>query len=429
MSTHAGAALVSSRLVAGRLLTKKDAGLGAFTLKAQREGPIFYPRMLPDAAGFNYESNATGDKVVTRLDNCGCAECINPVTRQRSFDILAHSRLVEPRQVLPSVDGFEVLWSDRHRSKYTWNWLQSAMPGGKHPFSGDVVQRLWNRRLIYEEPPEVKFKSVMRTDSLQGIAELTNKIREHGFCFVVNTPVTPEDTQSLLERIGPIRNTHYGGFWDFTPNMAKADMAYSNAALDVHTDTTYFSDPAGLQAFHLLSHTGPNGEEMRLHERGGQSILVDGFYAAHRLRLERRDHYETLQTVNLPWHASGNQDVAMAPARPYPVIEGHGKTVFRIRWNKDDRGSLPLKVNTKWWYNAAREWDTIVNRQENQYEFLLEPGRVLIFDNWRILHGRREFWGLRRICGGYINRDDFISRWKLSNFPREEVIAANMIAA
>lgn len=159
--------------------------------------------------------------------------------------------------------------------------------------------------------------------------------------------------------------------------MAKADSAYSNAALELHTDTTYFSDPAGLQAFHLLSHTWPSGEEMRLHERGGQSIIVDGFYAAHRLRLERRDHFETLQQVRLPWHSSGNEDAAMAPDQGYPVIEGTGRCVSRIRWNKEDRGTLPLSVNVKWWYNAAREWDTIINRLENQYEFLLEPGRVL----------------------------------------------------
>lgn len=68
----------------------------------------------------------------------------------------------------------------------------------------------------------------------------------------------------------------------------------------------------------------------------------------------------------------------------------------------------------------------------------------VVFDNWRVLHGRSAFEGLRRICGGYsetfpapsdtypnadnstVNRDDFISRFKTSNFPSDQVIAANM---
>lgn len=29
-------------------------------------------------------------------DNCSCAECVNPVTRQRSFDILAVSSSPDP---------------------------------------------------------------------------------------------------------------------------------------------------------------------------------------------------------------------------------------------------------------------------------------------------------------------------------------------
>lgn len=38
-------------------------------------------------------------------------------------------------------------------------------------------------------------------------------------------------TEDLLEEIGPIRVTHYGGFYDFIPNLALADTAYTNLAL------------------------------------------------------------------------------------------------------------------------------------------------------------------------------------------------------
>jgi trimethyllysine dioxygenase len=45
----------------------------------------------------------------------------------------------------------------------------------------------------------------------------------------------------------------------------------------------------------------------------------------------------------------------------------------------------------------------------------LEPGKPLIFDNWRMLHGRTSFIGKRRVCGGYIGMDDFMARWRMLN--------------
>lgn len=61
--------------------------------------------------------------------------------------------------------------------------------------------------------------------------------RAFGFSYIKNCPPTPEATQELLERIGPIRNTHYGasvaliavkscidvltgGFYDFTSDLS-----------------------------------------------------------------------------------------------------------------------------------------------------------------------------------------------------------------
>ena len=65
---------------------------------------------------------------------------------------------------------------------------------------------------------------------------------ELGFCFVKGVPPTPEATEQLVRRIAFIRETHYGGFWDFTADLAHGDLAYSDVLLRAHTDTTYFTD-------------------------------------------------------------------------------------------------------------------------------------------------------------------------------------------
>jgi trimethyllysine dioxygenase len=45
---------------------------------------------------------------------------------------------------------------------------------------------------------------------------------------------------------------------------------------------------------------------------------------------------------------------------------------------------------------------------------VLAPGEALLFDNWRVLHGRAAYTGHRRLCGGYVNREDVESRLRLS---------------
>lgn len=36
---------------------------------------------------------------------------------------------------------------------------------------------------------------------------------------------------------------------------------------------------------------------------------------------------------------------------------------------------------------------------------------LAVFDNHRVLHGRSSFTGQRRLCGAYVNHDDYRSRY------------------
>lgn len=56
--------------------------------------------------------------------------------------------------------------------------------------------------------------------------------RRNGFAVVNGVPTeSAKPTKDLLEEIGPIRVTHYGDFYDFIPDHALADTAYTNLAL------------------------------------------------------------------------------------------------------------------------------------------------------------------------------------------------------
>lgn len=157
------------------------------------------------------------------------------------------------------------------------------------------------------------------------------------------------------------------------------DTAYTSLALGPHTDTTYFTDPAGLQMFHLLSHT--NGE-------GGKSLLVDGFNAARQLKKISKPAYEFLSKTPISWHASGNEGVTITPGKKFPVFnfadhlnEDPDPRLLQVRWNNDDRGVVGLRekdgMSADKWYVAARLWSDILNKESNQYWAQLEPGKPL----------------------------------------------------
>ncbi|KAF2997610.1 hypothetical protein E8E13_003756 [Curvularia kusanoi] len=353
-------------------------------------------------------------------DNCQCNTCMHESTKQRlqdTFDIPQDLSIKSASTSGGQSDVVNIEWDDGHKSSFSQRFLTNTVQDYQ---ARSVVRqgltsfKLWGSS-IAQSQPVVSYEEATE----KGMGSVLNAIRDYGFCYIDNTPSsTPAPTEALLRRIAFIRETHYGGFYDFTADLASQDTAYTNIALGAHTDNTYFSEPAGLQAFHLLSHT--EGE-------GGASLLVDGFKAAADLRAADPEAYRLLSTVNVHAHASGNEGISIMPYRGFPVLEHDPATgeLLRVRWNTSDRASVEMPIEeVGTWYDAARKFDALLKSAENEYWEQLVPGRVLVFDNWRVLHGRSSFTGKRRICGGYINRDDWMSRLKMEKFGQEEVLGA-----
>lgn len=68
-------------------------------------------------------------------------------------------------------------------------------------------------------------------------------------------------------------------------------------------------------------------------------------------------------------------------------------------------------------YEAYQLLSKEILRPEGTWKFRLQPGTAIFIDNWRVLHGRTEFTGNRRLIGAYIPRDDFISRCNVFGLP------------
>jgi len=245
--------------------------------------------------------------------------------------------------------------------------------------------------------PTVQFDAVMGSDD--GVAEWLHKTAEFGFALALGTPPTAQATEALLRRIGYVRETIFGGMWEFTADLTKADTAYTNLELRPHTDGTYSHDAPGAQLLHCLHFEGS----------GGESTMVDAFAVAQRLRQESPAHADTLSAVAVPGQYIGDGAHLMA-ARPV-LRHDHTGQLVQVSFNNYDRAPFLLPEGEMIaFYDALRAFDLIANDPAMQWRHVLAPGEALLFDNWRVLHGRFAYTGERRLCGGYVNREDVESR-------------------
>lgn len=362
-------------------------------------------------------------------DNCHCSDCYYAITKQRLLNSASIKEDIRAIEAEVKGENLEVLWDQNdHRSVYDLQWLYLhsynpvlVPPEDKVVGEKQLMEMIhWDVETISKQFPTVDFNKVIvssdETDGEEAIRDWSYKIWKYGFCFIDNVPVTPEDTEKLVEKLMYIRPTHYGGFWDFTSDLSKNDTAYTNIDISAHTDGTYWNDTPGLQLFHLLFHDGT----------GGTTSLVDAFRCAQILQKEDPESYQLLTKIPVPAHSAGEEKVCIQPDIPQPIfkLNNLGKLI-QVRWNQSDRSTMDNWKNPEdvpKFYKAIRKWYSIISDEKNELFYQLKPGQCLIFDNWRCFHSRTEFTGKRRMCGAYINRDDFMSRLKLLNIGRKPVL-------
>jgi len=258
---------------------------------------------------------------------------------------------------------------------------------------------LWNAKTFADGLPTVTFDEVM--NSSQGLRQWLENIACYGLGMVSDTPHTSEATRLLAERVAYIRMDIFGGFADSDLSEPHADSAYSNGYLASHTDGTYSYDPPGLLLFHVLDTDYIDGE----------SIFIDGFYAVEILRQSYPEAFSILTQVPMPGHYL--EVNTHLESKESLIKLDHNNRVQRIRFNHMDRMPFYWGEQTAQVYDALWKWRKIIDDIDNQCRFRLTSGNVVLFDNWRLLHGRLGYEGERRMVNCYLNMEDFESKLKI----------------
>ncbi|XP_034758480.2 trimethyllysine dioxygenase, mitochondrial [Acipenser ruthenus] len=335
-------------------------------------------------------------------DHCRSASCYNTKTNQRNLDTATVELGIRPSNIRVDEETLFLTWPDGHVTRFNLAWLvQNSYEGQKQRAVQPRI--LWNSEIYNEaKVPAISCEGFMTSD--EELKQFLKTFLLYGIAFVEDVPPTLEATETVAQRVSLIRETMYGRVWNFTSDFSRGDTAYTKLALDRHTDTSYFQEPCGIQVFHCLRHEGT----------GGRTLLVDGFHGADKVLKEAPENFELLSRVPIKHEyienvgAHHNHMIGVGPVlNVYPW----NNELYMIRYNNYDRAVINTVPHdtVQRWYVAHRALTTELRKPENELWVKLKPGKVLFIDNWRVLHGRESFTGLRQLCGCYLTRDDVLN--------------------
>lgn len=305
--------------------------------------------------------------------------------------------------------GLRIQWADMPvESCFTAGWLLANSYDRPRVFER-LPRHLWNTASL-KRVPETNQQALV-SDNARGM--LDTLVRT-GVVLIRGGEPRAGFAVPFVSRFGTVVETSFGKMWRvwINPDGNARTQEYEYEELALHTDFTFARFSAFFEFLHCL----------RPDPDGGTSTLADGFRLAEDLRVEAPDAFDLLSTWPVPYQAiTASHD--MRSARPIIALTKDGE-VDMI--SSADRMMAPLTLPADVmlpFYDAFRIWESRAMSPRYLIEVHLEPGDTLIWDNRRLLHGRR---GLSRAHGnerlfegGYMHADDIESRWRRTNSPPE----------
>ena len=304
---------------------------------------------------------------------------------------------IKSAEILDNGKSIKIIWPDLEKPvTYSYEFLFNNSLNNKSKINS---LKLWKENDL-DDQIYIDFETIQ---SNEGYKKFLKNLYQYGFSVVQNCKTEMSSVENIVNKIGYVRNSIFGGLWSFESNEDKADSAYTQEELRPHTDATYSNDAPGLQLLLCCEYKA----------KGGDSIMVDGFKIAEMIKKDNKELFDILSTINVKGSYIGD-GVFLEAERPIFNLNSK-KEIFQVSFNNYDRAPFRFEKDlTIKFYEAIRTFDLMANSKEYQWRHILKPGELLIFNNWRVLHGRGSFDGTRKISGCYINKEDFDSSCKMN---------------
>lgn len=227
-------------------------------------------------------------------------------------------------------------------------------------------------------------------------------VRRYGFAVMTDAPTESGSLCKVAELFGYVRETNYGRWFEVRAEVNPNNLAYTNLGLQAHTDNPYRDPVPTLQILSCLENSVD----------GGDSIVVDGFKVAERLKAENSSSFALLTKHCARFAYEGSKGIRLRSKRPLIELGPDGELIA-VRFNNRSAAAftdIPYD-DMEAFYAAYRRFAELIEDPAMEVTFKLKPGELFIVDNTRVLHARKGFSssGSRWLQGCYADKDGLLS--------------------
>lgn len=336
-------------------------------------------------------------------DNCRCPECLHPVTLERSLFTARIPPDVAPAQAELEGEGvLRIRWTnDGHESRYHPEWLRA------HAYAAARTgprwrPKLWDTRLA-ENLPALEHAEIVGSD--EGLLRFLETFRDHGFTLVRGVVPVSGEVERFANHLAYVREIIFGRVHEVLNLPGAYNVAQTAIELKPHTDLPSYHWPPSVQLIHCLVNE----------TTGGESIVVDGFQLATRLRSEDPEAFELLTRAGVQFRLYAADGDTLARAPMIQLDEQGDLKTFRFSNQLLQPIDLPSEL-VEPFYDAYRKLALMVVDPGNQVRFRLGAGDLMATHGHRVMHGRAAFdasSGRRHLQDAYMEFDDLMGRIRL----------------
>ena len=340
-------------------------------------------------------------------DNCPSA--FHQDTRMRKFNILSVSEKIKPLNFYHTATTLKIIWSEgNHNSVYKLKWLRDFCYTEKNQHPYIPYYKLWDSKIMNKTKIlKHDYKKIMTNE--KELKRWLRTMQSYGIAIIQNGPTHDKSGFKILDKIGKYRETFFGTPFEVINIPKPNNQAYTADALANHSDLPYYEYVPGYQFLHCLVNDA----------KGGSSTAVDSFAVANFLKKNHLKRYKLLAENNVIFK---DNDFTQKNVRVQksPIIKvNKNKDFEEVRINLGAMGTLDLdpKIMDEF-YNAYIFFYKQLHSKKFQISFKLKAGNIFCFDNRRILHGRTQFdpnSGNRHLQGYYIEREEITSKLNYLN--------------
>ena len=326
-------------------------------------------------------------------DNCPCSDCKVVATSERRKMIATEPVDLAPVSVVTDPSGVTVDWG-QHVSLYSIDWYRAIrLECGRRA----VPPSPWSEEFV---PPRFAYADLDESTETghSTVSEFLKAFAEYGLAIIGGVPAYPGESERFVSRWAPIRELPFGRVHNVYVDPSGYNIAHTAEALPPHNDFASYEWPPSGQALHMLINEVP----------GGDSIVVDGWRVAGLLD---PDDIAVLASFPVPFRQFDDGIETWTKA-PILRLRSDG-SIGQIRFSNQLMQPIdPDAPDVAAFYRAYHRLGTLLLAPENQVQFRLDRGDLLLVHGHRVLHGRtayEEAYGRRHLQDVYFEYEDAVN--------------------